>query len=126
MLFDTLTGPDVLYLANDGGVYRSMDAGATYTSLSTNLAITQFYRGIALHPSDPAVTLGGTQDQGTQRSAAGTTIWTKVMGGDGGSTAFDAEDPSIWYGEYQLDQPRRSPASAGRTRKNTVARRAAV
>ena len=101
MVFDTLTGPDVLYLANDGGVYRSMDAGATYTSLSTNLAITQFYRGIALHPSDPAVTLGGTQDQGTQRSAAGTTIWTKVMGGDGGYTAFDAEDPSIWYGETQ-------------------------
>ncbi len=113
MLFDTLTGPDVLYLANDGGVYRSMDAGATYTSLSTNLAITQFYRGIALHPSDPAVTLGGTQDQGTQRSAAGTTIWTKVMGGDGGSTAFDAEDPSIWYGEYQLDQPRRNGRFVG-------------
>ena len=113
MVFDTLTGPDVLYLANDGGVYRSMDAGATYTSLSTNLAITQFYAGISLHPSDPAVTLGGTQDQGTQRSAAGTTIWAKVMGGDGGSTAFDAEDPSIWYGEYQLDQPRRNGRFAG-------------
>ncbi len=113
MVFDTLTGPDVLYLANDGGVYRSMDAGATYTSLSTNLAITQFYSGIALHPLDPAVTLGGTQDQGTQRSAAGTTIWTKVMGGDGGFTAFDAEDPSIWYGEYQLDQPRRNGEFVG-------------
>ena len=101
MVFDTLSGSDVLYLANDGGMYRSTDAGTSFTSLSTNLAITQFYSGIALHPSDPAVTLGGTQDQGTQQSAAGTGIWTKVTGGDGGSTAFDAEDPDTWYAETQ-------------------------
>ena len=113
MVFDTVTARDVLYLVNDGGVYRSTDAGANFTSLSTNLAITQFYRGIALHPSDPDVTLGGTQDQGTQQSEAGTTIWTKVMGGDGGYTAFDAEDPSIWYGEYQWGPPRRNGAGVG-------------
>ena len=101
MVFDTLSGSDVLYLANDGGVYRSTDAGSSFTSLSTNLAITQFYSGIALHPSDPAVTLGGTQDQGTQRSSAGTGTWIKVSGGDGGSTAFDAEDPDTWYAETQ-------------------------
>lgn len=113
MVFDTISGGDVFYLVNDGGVYRSTDAGATYTSLSTNLAITQFYAGIALHPSDPAVTLGGTQDQGTQRSEAGTTTWTKVMGGDGGYAAFDAEDPTIWYGEYQWGPPRRNGRAAG-------------
>lgn len=101
MVFDTLSGSDVLYLANDGGLYRSADAGTSFTSLSTDLAITQFYAGIALHPSDPAVTLGGTQDQGTQRSAAGTRTWTKMVGGDGGSTAFDAEDPDVWYAETQ-------------------------
>lgn len=113
MVFDTLSGSDVLYLANDGGVYRSTDAGLSFTALSTNLAITQFYSGIALHPSDPAVTLGGTQDQGTQRSAAGTATWTRVMWGDGGSTAFDAEDPSIWYGEYQNGPPRRNGEFVG-------------
>ena len=101
MVFDTLSGNDVLYVANDGGVYRSDDAGASYTSLATNLAVAQFYPGIANHPSDPAVTLGGTQDQGTQRSAAGTKVWTKVLGGDGGFTAFDSEDPDVWYAETQ-------------------------
>ena len=101
LVFDTLSGSDAVYLANDGGVYRSIDAGATWTSLATNLAVAQFYRGISLHPSDPAVTLGGTQDQGTQRSSAGTTTWVKVVGGDGGYTAFDAEDPSVWYAETQ-------------------------
>lgn len=101
LVFDTLSGPDVLYLANDGGVYRSMDAGSSWTSLATNLAIAQFYPGITPHPVLPAETLGGTQDQGTLRAASPTTPWTKVLAGDGGFTAIDAEDPDVWYGEHQ-------------------------
>ena len=101
LVFDTLSGPDALYLANDGGVYRSMDAGISWTSLATNLAITQFYPGITPHPVHPVETLGGTQDQGTLRASAGTTTWTKVLGGDGGFTAIDPEDPDVWYGEAQ-------------------------
>ena len=100
IVFDTLLGPDAIYVANDGGVYRSTNAGADWESRNGNLAVTQFYRGVSLHPSDPAVALGGTQDQGTVRSA-GTTIWTRVLGGDGGYTAFDAEDPDVWYAETQ-------------------------
>ena len=94
-------GDSVLYLANDGGVYRSTDGADSWTSLANGLVVAQYYRGIALHPSDPAVTLGGTQDQGTQRSEAGTKVWEKVMGGDGGYTAFDVEDPETWYAETQ-------------------------
>ena len=101
LVFDTLRGPNALYLANDGGVYRTIDGGTTWTSLATNLAVAQYYRGIGLHPSIPTVTLGGTQDQGTQRSSTGTKVWEKVMGGDGGYTAFDVEDPSTWYAETQ-------------------------
>ncbi len=101
LVYDTLSGSDVLYLANDGGVFRSTDAGISFTSLSTNLAITQFYAGIDLHPADPEVALGGTQDQGTQRSSSGTATWARVLGGDGGHTAFDDEDPEIWYAETQ-------------------------
>ena len=101
IVFDTLSGPDAMYVANDGGVFRSDNAGADWDHLNSNLALTQFYRGISLHPSDPAVALGGTQDQGTMRSASGTTTWTRVVGGDGGFTAFDAEDPEVWYAETQ-------------------------
>ena len=92
---------DVLYLANDGGVYRSTNRADTWTSLANGLVVAQYYRGIALHPSDPDVTLGGTQDQGTQRSEEGTLVWQKVVGGDGGYTAFDVEDPETWYAETQ-------------------------
>ena len=101
LAFDTLSDPSAMYLANDGGVYRTTNGGDSWTSLATNLAVAQYYPGIALHPSDPGVTLGGTQDQGTQRSSAGTRVWRKVLGGDGGYAAFDAEDPSTWYGELQ-------------------------
>ena len=101
LVFDTLRGPNALYLANDGGVYRTVDGGANWTSLATNLAVAQYYRGISLHPSIATVTLGGTQDQGTQRSTTGTKVWEKVMGADGGYTAFDVEDPSTWYAETQ-------------------------
>ncbi|MDE2974038.1 MAG: hypothetical protein OXU64_04820 [Gemmatimonadota bacterium] len=101
LVFDTASDPDALYLANDGGVYHTTNGGDSWTSHATNLAVAQYYRGIALHPSDPGVTLGGTQDQGTQRSSAGTRVWRKILGGDGGYTAFDAEDPATWYGEAQ-------------------------
>lgn len=100
LVLDTARGADALYLANDGGVHRTTDAGDSWTSLASNLAVIQFYRGIALHPSDPGATLGGTQDQGTLRSSDGWETWTQVIGGDGGYSAFDAEDPDTWYGEY--------------------------
>ena len=101
LVFDTVSDSEALYLANDGGVYRTANGGDSWTSLATNLAVAQYYRGIALHPSDAGVTLGGTQDQGTQRSSADTRVWEKVVGGDGGYTAFDAEDPETWYAETQ-------------------------
>lgn len=101
LVFDTLSGPDALYLANDGGVYRSMDAGISWTSLATDLAIAQFYPGVTPHPARPVEALGGTQDHGTLRGAAPTAPWTKIFGGDGGFTAIDAENPDVWYGEAQ-------------------------
>lgn len=101
LVFDTLRGPNALYMANDGGVYRTIDGWSTWTSLATNLAVAQYYRGISLHPSIAGITLGGTQDQGTQRSATGSRIWEKIMGGDGGYTAFDVENPATWYAETQ-------------------------
>ncbi len=121
IVFDTLSGPGVVYFANDGGLWRSGDGGMSVTSLSTNLAITQFYPGIALHPSDPGVTLGGTQDQGTQRSSAGTAIWDKVFGGDGGYAAFDAEDPDVWYNEIQWMPGSRASSASGPRRNGVLA-----
>lgn len=120
LVFDTLSGPDVLYVANDGGVYRSLNAGRSWTSLATNLALAQYYPGITAHPSDPAVALGGTQDLGTLRSTAGTATWTKLIGGDGGFTAIDAEDHDIWYAETQWNMAHGGPRKNGQLRRSGI------
>jgi photosystem II stability/assembly factor-like uncharacterized protein len=89
---------DTLFTANDGGVWRTGNATGdpvAWTNLNRTLSITQFYT-IALHPSDPAVLLGGTQDNGTVRSA-GDVSWALARGGDGGATLIDQSNPDVVY-----------------------------
>ena len=80
--------PDTMYAGNDGGIYRTVDGGATWTTLNTNLAITQFYAGISFSPGTATDILGGAQDNGTSEWL-GSAAWTQYVGGDGGYTAFD-------------------------------------
>jgi photosystem II stability/assembly factor-like uncharacterized protein len=89
-----------LFVGNDGGIYRSVNGGSSWTSLNTNLVLTQFYEGIALHPWDPQIVLGGTQDNGTLLSS-GVPTWSHVLGGDGGFTAIDYRNPVTRYAETQ-------------------------
>lgn len=92
--------PSTFYAGNDGGVYRTTNRGLTWTPLNANLAITQFYGGVAPHPGDPGVVIGGTQDNGTVQFS-GDPSWSTVLGGDGGFTAFDHSDPTTAYAETQ-------------------------
>jgi photosystem II stability/assembly factor-like uncharacterized protein len=92
--------PDRLYVGNDGGIYRSTNGGVSWVSLNTNLALTQFYAGISLHPTDPGIALGGTQDNGTLEYG-GVDTWSIVLGGDGGYTAIDYQNPLYNWAETQ-------------------------
>ena len=79
--------PDTVYVGNDGGIWRSTDAGATWLSRNTKgFSATQFV-GVATHPTDGALIIGGTQDNGTVMRSGG--VWSTVAGGDGGYTAID-------------------------------------
>lgn len=91
--------PDIMWVGCDGGVYVSSDAGATFTSRSAGLAITQFYPGVAVHPQGTRIT-GGSQDNGTH-VFSGTPFWDNFSGGDGGYTAINYKDPSVEWGETQ-------------------------
>ena len=88
---------NIMYNGNDGGIYKSTNKGDTWSNENNNLAITQFYYG-AVAPTGTKY-YGGTQDNGTI-STTGSTSWQTIIGGDGGVTEVDYNDPNIIYGEY--------------------------
>jgi hypothetical protein len=89
------TQPNTLFVGNDGGVYRNIN-GATVSTLNTNLAITQFYPGLGVHPTDPLSVIGGTQDNGgVSFSGGGRFSW--ICCGDAGYGLIDPSNPSVAY-----------------------------
>ncbi len=94
---------DLMYFANDGGIYRALDGfgfGSTaglcsatnqFDDLNQNLgSMTQFV-SFSENGTDPNTLLGGTQDNGSPATASATTStsWGNVLSGDGGYNAID-------------------------------------
>ncbi|HEY9233255.1 MAG TPA: hypothetical protein VIS78_13975, partial [Blastocatellia bacterium] len=78
----------IVYVGNDGGIFRSTDGTSTWASLNnTGFNATQF-QSLALHPSDREFMIGGTQDNGTEFKRPDGT-WIRTDGGDGGFTLID-------------------------------------
>lgn len=73
--------PSRVYLANDGGVFRSDANGDSGWVKSQYQPFTQFYSA-AITPQDPSRVSGGTQDNGNLRSW-GRKGWDVYVGGDG-------------------------------------------
>ena len=90
-----------VYDGNDGGVWRSGDRGFSWTTMNTNIAITQF-QGVALDPTSNLV-LGGTQDNGTNLRNPKLTpppAWFHSDFGDGGMAVIDQSTPSRMFHTY--------------------------
>lgn len=99
--FDRSTNPPTLYNGSDGGVARSRDLGQTWEELNHDLGVTQFYT-FAVHPTNPSIMLGGTQDNGTPMFwNGGVNDWREVVGADGWQTYFDYTDPTRFYASTQ-------------------------
>lgn len=86
------------YVGNDGGVSKTTNNGDTFRSLNATLGLTQFI-GISLHPTNPAISYGGTQDNGTQKRSADSS-WQEVLSGDGGHAVINPLDPSVVFMTY--------------------------
>jgi hypothetical protein len=77
LVFD-LAAPRALYVANDGGVFRSADGGRSWTSLGPGLAVAEVDH-LAGHPDRPDWLLAAAGELGTLRYE-GTEVWFRVDG----------------------------------------------
>jgi hypothetical protein len=84
--------PSIVFEGSDGGIWKSVNGGASFTSMNTaGFSATQF-QSIDVHPLDANFSIGGTQDNGTNHyQPAGT--WNRVDFGDGGFAVIDQNAP---------------------------------
>ena len=91
--------PETIYALSDGGIFKSIDRGQNWTFPGAGLMNVEFYdHGVAA--SDPILTFGGTQDNGTLKFS-GSADWNEILGGDGATVAIDPTDPNIIYAMNQ-------------------------
>jgi hypothetical protein len=85
----TAHNPSDLWVAGDGGVYRSSTPATkgSYAARNTGLA-DAIPRMLAQRPDTDAVLFTGSQDNGTLRTV-GEQVWSWRVGGDGGGVAVN-------------------------------------
>jgi len=107
------TDSSKVYIVNDGGIYFSNSAGATWQTLNKNYVTTQFYNiGI----SADRYVVGGTQDNGSwvMDGSGNTPNEGRGLGavdgfsGDGGYSTVSWLVPKIYFTEYQQGRIGRS------------------
>jgi hypothetical protein len=106
------TSQPLLYLGNDGGLWRSTDGvnqsgtpcsasdAAHFQNLNSGIGSLAEVVSFAQHPSDPATLLVGLGANGTAATAAAsslTTVWPQLSTGEGGTVAIDQSNPLLWY-----------------------------
>lgn len=110
MDFLVANGTSLIYLANDGGIYRALDG---YTGLTTGTCglsnqfdslnqtlgpLTQFV-SLSQSTTDANMIFGGTQDNGAPATAFSQSggAWVNVNAGDNGFTAINPANENEWF-----------------------------
>ena len=104
----------LLYLGNDGGLWRSTDGVAQTGSVCAATDANHFdnlnaaigaggslaeVTGLAQHPTDPNTLLAGVGENGSGATTAAALLapWPQMSAGEGGLPSIDANTPSNWY-----------------------------
>ncbi len=97
--------------ANDGGLDKSTNRGASWQSISRGLEITQFYR-LGISTISPTLLYAGAQDNGTSWHSNGN--WGAASGGDGMEAIIDPTNDNRVYASSQRGSLKRRRLSDGR------------
>ena len=103
-------GADLMYFANDGGIYRALDGflglwtgtcgqSNQFDSLNATLGpLTQFV-SVSQSASDPNLLFGGSHDNGAPATAFSQSSgsWVNVNAGDDGFTAVNPANENEWF-----------------------------
>ena len=96
-----ITDDENIFLATDGGLYKSTLSNLEEWEDLENIPTTQFYK-VAYSPFEPDKYYGGAQDNGTTSgNKDDINNWQRVYGGDGFQTVFSSIDPAHFYCETQ-------------------------
>jgi hypothetical protein len=95
---------------NDGGIWKRSStaaAGTAWTNLNNAPLNTLQFESVALHPSDQFLTIGGTQDNGTEYQITSSGNWRGAESGDGGyslidQSATDTTNVTMYHTFYNL------------------------
>jgi hypothetical protein len=100
----------LIYLGNDGGVWRSVDGvneqappcsaddATHFQNLNGGLGSLAEVISFAQHPSNPGTLIVGLGANGTAAtSSLSTGSWPQLSTGEGGTVGIDETNPSLWY-----------------------------
>jgi photosystem II stability/assembly factor-like uncharacterized protein len=88
--------PNILYIIDDAGVWRSTDFGTTYLSVSAGLLTTQFYNGFSCSAQDSNRALAQVQDR-FGWMYTGSPFWSSGAVDEVGWTAINQQNDMIMY-----------------------------
>jgi photosystem II stability/assembly factor-like uncharacterized protein len=106
-----ISNDDEIFMANDGGIYRSLDNGATYIPTADDLSIGEVYdigMSIRTDPTVPDIIEAGFLDVTCMTYNSFGWSQPSNVYGDGMTCVVDYADPSIVYNSSQFGSIRRS------------------
>ena len=92
--------PTTVYAGtHDGGVFKSIDSGATWTATNTGLPSIFWVNSLAIDPITPTIVYAGTWWGGVFKSTDGGAHWTANYDYDNfvSTLAIDPKNPAIVY-----------------------------
>ncbi len=104
-------GLPLIYVGNDGGIWRSVDGvnqqqapcstddATHFQNLNGGLGSLAEVTGFAEDPANPAVLLVSVGANGTAATGTASTggAWPQIAAGEGGAVAIDPANPMNWY-----------------------------